>query len=92
MTSLPEVLADWTEVDEAIHAVGEALGVIDPSVHPIKAFYWTNNELVHACYQSLRLLEEAGLVESRDGPGDTEYRWCGVPADLRYLLGLDGPT
>ncbi len=78
LKTLKATLADWTDVDTAMVAVTELLGLIDFETSPYqtksKWVFWTNNPFGDMAYDLLEKLVNLGILERRD-ESDNEYRW-----------------
>ena len=79
LKTLKATLSDWTEINGALCAVTELLGLIDFDVSPFqtkaKHVFWSANPVGEMAYELLEKLVQLGILERRDGPGDIEYRW-----------------
>ncbi|MFI6985848.1 hypothetical protein ACIBSV_45800 [Embleya sp. NPDC050154] len=74
---LSEGLADWRDYDDALCRVGLTLGFFGPpdDLSHHSHLFKVDNPLCSALVDILRRLVEIGVVEEREGPGDTQFRW-----------------
>jgi hypothetical protein len=80
LKTLKATLSEWTEIDLAMCAVTELLGLIDFEASPFqtrsKHVFWTAHPVGTMAYDLLEKLVGLGILERRqDETSDTEYRW-----------------
>ena len=66
---------DWTDWDEAAHALGRALGMFHHAEpQHTKHVAWSDNPLGNGLQTALLALVKAGVLDYREEP-DFQYRW-----------------
>jgi lactoylglutathione lyase len=81
-------LGDWTDIDEAAHALAVAIGLMPAAsrMSDAKWVYWSNNPLGNELHGWLDRLAVLGVLEKRDQP-DFQYR---TKRDFAAKVGLAG--
>jgi hypothetical protein len=73
MTTLKDLLADWTDFDYAEHAVAACLGLMPPEwVHTTKWVFWTDKPIGNMLHKVLESLVEQNVLEKNE---DDQYRY-----------------
>jgi lactoylglutathione lyase len=74
-TTLAAILADWTDVDFAAHALARSLGLMpdQSAMSDAKWVYWSNNPVGSELIVLLDRLTALGFLEKREEP-DIQYR------------------
>lgn len=76
MTTLKELLADWTDFDSAGHAVAVCFGMMPAEwewvLRNAKWIFWTSNPIGNLLHDVLEDLVEQKVLEKND---DDQYRY-----------------
>ena len=73
MSTLKDLLADWTDFDCAEHAVAACLGLMPAeSVHGAKWVFWTDNPIGKMLHNVLEGLVQQNVLEKNE---DEQYRY-----------------